>query len=478
MTVSATSYAPLLYNGNGATTEFAVTFTFADSTDLIVTHIDASDTETIWAESTNYTVTGGDGSTGTVTVSTSPTDYTPASGEQLRIERSTPNSQPEDFDFDNQVTEDSVQSAIDRLARVNQELTYNNDRRPALSKAAFASFGGAIEFPAPSAGAVISWNAGATALVNVDLIDLDGVAISNLTTTASLENSDLFPLYDDSAGNNTAITRGNLVTSVLGSDLEAIKGLTSAANKLPYYTGSGTAALADLTAAGRSLLDDADAGAQRTTLGVTSTTDLASTDNAKGASLIGIEDSSGNFTSSNVEGAIAELSSELIWVHIGTENLSGAVSSIDRTNLSAYKTIKMTFDLKPATDDVVLYMRLSDDDGSTFETANYAYTARGLNGAGSVIDRNSNSDGEIHLISTGCGSGTGESVSGHVLITNLNQAEYTKLTGLITFYSASGTHYSCYLSGAYQQQIAIDGIRLLFASGNVADGYVIYEGVE
>ncbi len=37
---------------------------------------------------------------------------------------------------------------------------------------------------------------------------------------------------------------------------------------MPYFTGLGSAALTTLTPAGRALIDDADIGAQRTTLGV------------------------------------------------------------------------------------------------------------------------------------------------------------------------------------------------------------------
>lgn len=74
------------------------------------------------------------------------------------------------------------------------------------------------------------------------------------------------------AGGTGATTAGAALAALGGQPLDAgltsIAGLTTAADRMIYTTAADTYAVATLTAAGRALLDDADAAAQRTTLGL------------------------------------------------------------------------------------------------------------------------------------------------------------------------------------------------------------------
>jgi hypothetical protein len=121
---------------------------------------------------------------------------------------------------------------------------------------------------------IISNGATQDKIDNTDAVTTVAGRIGNVTLTAA-------DLTDGTAAGRTLFTAANAAAQrtalalVVGTDVQAysanlaaLAGITSAADRLPYFTGSGTATYANFTSYGRTLAALVDAAAGRTALGL------------------------------------------------------------------------------------------------------------------------------------------------------------------------------------------------------------------
>jgi hypothetical protein len=250
-----------------------------------------------------------------------------------------------------------------------------------------------------------------------------GTITAALTGTASIASSLNYTVLvgGGGTGSTTAAGARTNLGLVIGTDVQAYNanlaaeaGVTSAANKLTYWTGASTAAVTDFSAAGRTIVGSADIATARSNLGLTIGTNVQAYDSNL-AAIAGIATVGGIYTKTAAGTAVVRSLAASTGITISnadgvagnpTISVTSYVSSVQGATGAVIVSVPVS-SVQGATGAVIV----TNIGGNAATATNVAWT--GVQGRPTALSQFSNDLGNYgSFITGGTTSGSGDALIG------------------------------------------------------------------
>ena len=300
--------------------------------------------------------------------------------------------------------------------------------------------------------------------LNTNLDALDDL-LSGSTTLQGAKLDDTTKIVDNAdATKIVALSAGSLTTATTRT--------------FTFPDATGTFVLADNTATLTNKTLTSPAIVTGFTFDGTTVTALSGADTTV---VTGTAGTSGNVATWNADGDIVDggyAKGGLVFISSQTASTS---ATLDFTGFSAstYGSYLFVFDaVTPATDGTTFACRYSTDAGSSFVAGtNYKYTLSYRDTGDSVntfataaIESNIAIAGDVDNAAT-------SGVSGELRIINPGGTNYTASRGEGQYFASTGLHGEWEMSGVLAATTAVDAVRFLMLSGNIASGTITMYGL-
>lgn len=163
------------------------------------------------------------------------------------------------------------------------------------------------------------------------------------------------------------------------------------------------------------------------------------------------------------------------WERIADQVVDDA-AAVEFGGLGVFTMLRAVLQFRPANDAQIVSVRLSVDNGLTYESAFGDYeTVRTYSTAASTGEVGGLSS--TMIISESVGNQEGEGAAISLVITNINHASRTRGFGHSVFRAPDGVLTTCSFVAECTEPLAHNAIQFRFGTGNIAVGRIILEGL-